>query len=616
VSGLTVDDFEVFENGKPQVITTFTPVNIPTERPEPLLLGAEPDVQTNTRTPGHVYLVILAGTPADWALRARYLMRQFIDAHFGDNDIAAVITGRTYPGDRQDFTNNRRLLLSAVDRFNGESLDVFELADLMEMTARIPGSRKVVVWFGTPEGVDAYRLIDYRGDLLPSREAEAGHAAIAAATRGNIRWYLIDPRGLTPAGGLDQPPTESGSPGVSSSSGGGGGFAQANSNTFAAAFERLVRETSTYYLLGFESTVRPRTDGRYVRLEVKAKRPGLTVRSRTGYLDPLDYNWRRAYVEPERTPIEAALANPMATPGVGMRVSAAPYRRSGRNAIVALAIDLDATHLAFVEKNGLFSANVEVRHLATDVNHKIFPEHRHRTTVGLDAANVPRVKASGVRIVSQFEVPSGRYQVRVASSSGQLNGSVVYDLEVPDFTEGPLTMSGVSIASLSANESVTLRPETSRRSNQRSKQCRSSACEPTVILESGLRAWRDDTRGADPHVLQGVLPAPPTTERAFAEDETLVLFTEVYDNNGRVTREPPYGITLTAALHDSTDTVVREVSEERSSRAVRRPSGGHGFTVRFPLQGAAPGSYVLRVGARSDKALAHTASRSIPIRVQ
>src|SRR5215204_1841930 len=42
VSGLTVDDFEVFENDVPQVITTFAPVNTPLERRERLPFDAEP----------------------------------------------------------------------------------------------------------------------------------------------------------------------------------------------------------------------------------------------------------------------------------------------------------------------------------------------------------------------------------------------------------------------------------------------------------------------------------------------------------------------------------------------------------------------------------------------
>ena len=48
----------------------------------------------------------------------------------------------------------------------------------------------------------------------------------------------------------------------------------------------MVRENSTYYILGFNSGYEKR-DGRYVRLEVRVNRPGLTVKSRDGYVAPV-----------------------------------------------------------------------------------------------------------------------------------------------------------------------------------------------------------------------------------------------------------------------------------------------------------------------------------------
>ena len=45
---------------------------------------------------------------------------------------------------------------------------------------------------------------------------------------------------------------------------------------------------------------------------------------------------------------------------------------------------------------------------------------------------------SGLRTLSRFELPPGRYQLRVAANelATKSVGSVLYDLDVPDFTKG------------------------------------------------------------------------------------------------------------------------------------------------------------------------------------
>ena len=194
---------------------------------------------------------------------------------------------------------------------------------------------------------------------------------MAAAARANIRFYLIDPEGLTTEfGGMEARQNYRMLAEMT------GGFATVNTNQFAEAFERIVRETSTYYVLGFNSTDQLR-NGRYVQLQVRVKRPDLVVKSRSGYLEQMRYARRRTGAAPvNEAPAmtaEAALANPLASDGAGMRLSAVPYRDASGKATVVLVTDLDGPGLSFAEKNGAFSTSLEVRHLAMDVNHKIYP---------------------------------------------------------------------------------------------------------------------------------------------------------------------------------------------------------------------------------------------------
>lgn len=603
VSGLTVDDFEVSENSVPQVITTFAPVNIPLERREPLPFDAEPDVQTNAREYRHVFLIFV---PGNTDLKARLRARQFITEYFGDNDLGAVfVLGAARTQDGQDFTNNKRLLIESIEKSPGPagfriSKDFWEH---MELMARIPSGRKSVIFFGGAALPDPYAIIDYKGGVL-GIDQEYSHAALAAASRANVSWYIIPPSGEVRFGS-----------GLNVLAGLTGGFAHPGGNDFERTFERLVMETSTYYVLGFNSSDQ-RKQGRAIALDVSVKRPGLKVRFRTHYVEQLEYIRAHMPPEPKRTPVEEALANPLFTTGVTMRVAAASFRQSGRTATVALAVEIDPETLRFTERNGRYLATFELRHVVTDSRAQIYPEYRHRGTLDLDARAYARLSQSGIRVMSQFDLPAGRYQVRVASARGTRNGSVVYDLVVPDFTDGPFAMSGVALTTLAASEALTFRPDRNQRAKQTARKCRERVCAAKDAFESLLVQYAAPVAPSERPLLTEVLPAPPATTREFTAADTLALFTEVYDNKKADRKELPYTITLTATLHNTESSVLRKVSEARDAQATRRKSGGHGFTLRLPLEGLAAGSYVLRVEARSSRSEQHAVSRNIPVRVK
>jgi VWFA-related protein len=359
VTDLTIDDFEILESGRPQPITAFSLIDIPIDRAERALFtpdAIEPDVRSNQGADGRVYLIALDEVPPVYALRARQFLRRFVEQRFAANDIMAI----TYVGrgatNSQDFTSSKRLLLAAIDKYSGgfptdappnantgipldsgASLDGasrsainennFALRQRMktfrqvtEFLAGVRGRRKAMLLISTGQGmVDMLNVVDYSGGTMPLALADA-HAAMQAATRGNISIYPIDPRGLSLEGGgaeLESSPTieqtqQRSAEGLNwvdnmrAMARVTGGFAFVNQNKFDEAFERIVRENSAYYLLGFSPT-NTRRDGRYRRVQVRVKRPGLQVRSREGYVAPTG---RAPAAPPERA--ANALAMPVA----------------------------------------------------------------------------------------------------------------------------------------------------------------------------------------------------------------------------------------------------------------------------------------------------------------
>jgi hypothetical protein len=411
------------------------------------------------------------------------------------------------------------------------------------------------------------------------------HAAMTAATRASLAIYAIDPRGISPDGALGD--VEAAVTGdqraflrdqrreLRTFAELTGGFAFTDQNDFDAAFSRIVRENSTYYVIGFYSS-NERRDGRYRRLEVRVRRPGLQVRSRRGYVAPTG-RARETAARPSALSagVAGALASPLSTPGLPMKVFAAPFRGTGDSANIAMVVEVDGSQLTLQQKDGVYTGVLELASTAIAAGGRVVPGERQQANFTLRPDTFERVSRNGVRVVSDFSLRPGRYQLRVAAgdAAGKA-GSVTYDLEVPDFSRGRLVMSGVALTSTTAG----------------------------ALLTQQVR-----------NPLQDVLPAPISAAREFTSDETVALYAEIYEPERP---SAPHTITLRAALRSDDGRIIRMVEEQRSSSELQGTAGGYGFQAEIPLVDTAPGLYVVHVEAQAHIGERPIVSRDVVIRVR
>ena len=128
VTGLTRDDFAVFEDGKPQKIDTFSLVDIPVEKPDDIVVEGRTipaDTRTN-RVPfaGRVYVIVLDDLDVS-AMRStpvRDAARKFVREHMAANDLGAVVYTSGRSDAAQEFTTDRELLIRAIDKFQGRRM--------------------------------------------------------------------------------------------------------------------------------------------------------------------------------------------------------------------------------------------------------------------------------------------------------------------------------------------------------------------------------------------------------------------------------------------------------------------------------------------------------------
>jgi VWFA-related protein len=633
VRDLRKEDFQILEDGKPQTVSVFSLVDIPVERADaPLFTSTpiEPDVRTNEREfDGRVYLIILDDlhTHALRSQRVRAAAKRFLERHFGANDMAAVVhtSGRTDAS--QDFTNNRRLLAAAVDKFMGrkvrsetlEKLDEYNrrrgtpmagdklndpldfergyqarntlsvLQSASDWLAGIRGRRKAMLFIS--EGID-YDITNIFGAHYASTILDESRETIARATRANVSIYAIDPRGLTsgvedgieltappedPSLGLDtrglQNEIRLSQDSLRVLADETGGFAAVNSNDFAQAFSRVVRDNSTYYVLGYYPT-NDRRDGRFRNVSVRVTRPGLQVRARKGYVAPRGRATAPASAGGQGpSELREALNSPLPVSGLTLRAFAAPFKGPRPNASILVGVEIAGDDLAFPEEKGVASTSLDLTVSATDHTGKVRDFKPHSIKLTPRPETRAAIAREGFRVTTRLQVPPGRYQLRIGgreSATGKV-GTVLYDLEVPDYWKAPFAMSGLLVTSPSGSRTPTANP--------------------------------------DPE-LKEVLPGPPVAAREFPAADTLVVFAEVYDGDAA----KPHHVDITTTLTSDEGRVVFTTTEDRASSELGGARGGYGYRAEVPLKALAPGLYVLQVEARSR--LGPAAARQVQIHVR
>jgi VWFA-related protein len=568
VSGLSEDDFEITEGGRPAAITTFSAIDIPFERTE--AVERESDVLSNDGPPGRVYVIAFDDMSATNALRSRHFLRGFIDRYFGPNDSAAVtLTTRGLTGTGQDFTRSRRLLVESVDRFTGgstaDSLWMREknfmgsFLSLVKVMTTMPVARKTLILVSRNIPGDADLVRSARTSRIGRMFSEVNPEfleAISLATRNNIVVYPIDPAGLTTetteAGSFNTTAMEQRAS-LDALAEITGGFALSNSNNYDMAFERLVRESSTYYVLGFNSGAGD--NRRFAPVNVRVRRSGLQVRTVEGYVPEFK---KPDEVRRPSTVLAAAwdaVASPLTSSGVNLRLTAMPYKASGKTGNVAVALEVAIDKLGLVERDGSYHGDLELLFAVTDAKtRRRYPIIRHRATLALKPDTYERINERALRVLSELTLPEGRYQLRVSAGGQTVAGSVVYDVEVPNFRDD-FAMSGIALTSADARRTVTVSP---------------------------------------PGKMVVPFPGPPTTAREFSRDDVLTLFAETYEN-----RRKPHRVTFSLALRDGGGRILDRLELARDSDEKPAGASTYAFSPSLSLADVSPGSYVLEVAAGS-----------------
>jgi Ca-activated chloride channel family protein len=257
VSDLEAEDFVVREDGRPQRLEIFAPAALPAEREELALnLGMLFDTSESMRK--------------DLKLSQESAVR-FLEAIPRARDLMLIFFDRDIRISRYNSENQQGIFGRILDaKSEGYTALYDAIAVYLSRVAETPGRKTLVIF---TDGDDTTSQVSPQevGKLVRSSDATIYPVAFPGAFRPGTSEALRAHAFLHSIATLS----------------GGRVFQPTASRELAGIYQSILDELSTQYVLGYVSD-NPKHDGRFRRITVELKRPGLKVRHRTGYGAPED----------------------------------------------------------------------------------------------------------------------------------------------------------------------------------------------------------------------------------------------------------------------------------------------------------------------------------------
>lgn len=581
VRGLAATDFTILEDGKERPVVAFSAVDLPAAATPAAswMRDVSPDVVSNAGPlEGRLVVILMDRTMRpQLQIMGRRVAKAAIDA-LGPGDLAAVIYSG--PGVPQNFTADRSLLLAAVnrpfttlwDRDMGNPGECYcgtctleAMTQVADAVRDVSQRRKTLLFIGDYVGIVNWRYdppieVDCEPVIRDARDK-----LTRAAEAANLTLHAIDPRGLE-VGLPDASMARAANPLISSvapRSGVGarldalrvladitGGRAVLNTNAPGEAMASVMRETSSYYVLGFQSADTTR-EGRAHKIEVKLSRRGVRVQSRRTHGSAPEVASRTIAAGDLPAELTDAVKDLLPRTGLDMTVTAAPFASAGRTeAEVIVAVRVREPQHP-IEPAGHTPRELETVEIFTGAFDR---DGRNVAWLTQRVDVKPGAGPDGFHYdaLARLQLRPGRYEIRVAAQHRRAEraGSVYAYVDVPEFAKAGLWLSGIVLAS------------------------------PATQLATPADAVAD------------LSPVVPTSQREFAQGDNVTVFVRAYQGGGNATAS----VSMRARIIDAAS---RNVFDHETALQAADFIGERGAQVQIDLalERLAPGPYLLTIEA-------------------
>jgi len=323
-----------------------------------------------------------------------------------------------------------------------------------------------------------------------------------------------------------------------------GGFAITSGDSLEAGLATLLGDLDHYYMLGFVPSA---VDKNWHDIQVTVDRPNVVVRARRGY------QLGAATMPPKNTkePLVAFAAEVLPATDLPLKMFATPLPSAGQKLTrMAITMQVHADREALRDPDGELRDTLHMFTMALDLRTRKLTKtsiKRERQVLLKPLPGAVTRPEIVYQIVSEWELPPGRYQLRTTVESDKMHkaGAVYLVCDVPDFRKADVALSGL-----------------------------------VVGFADPARHAVDGTA-----VEHQLMPIEPVLERVFSASDVLRLSYDVWRKN----RDDL--VTTELRIFDDARRFVRQGVE-----GVPMTASGH-VDVKVPLAGLAPGPYVLAIAA-------------------
>jgi VWFA-related protein len=239
-----------------------------------------------------------------------------------------------------------------------------------------------------------------------------------------------------------------------------GGFLVRNQNDLTQAVERVLEDQRGYYLIGYapDADMFVGHEGRppFHKIQLSAKRPGLRVRSRSGFFGRIDEG-AGVSSPTESKPLQAVLASPFNSEGVRLQLTSLFVHEPKQGYVMRSLFHVDTRDLQLQEVDGVLGTKLELLALTFGDNGMVVDQLARMQEIRVAREQLEQARAEG--LTYRLDVPvkkPGAYQLRVAirdTSSGRV-GTASQLVQVPDLGEKELTLSGILVGSVPGEASA------------------------------------------------------------------------------------------------------------------------------------------------------------------